>query len=81
MWETVGQGGVEREKGHRARTWDMGRALPLGFVLPISVSLPLKREIFAGHLPTPQTRGFPQTVQQEERMEERRCAGEKRFPN
>lgn len=35
----MGQGGVEREKGHRARTRDTGRALPLGFVLPISVSL------------------------------------------
>lgn len=48
---------------------------------PFPFLFSLKREIFADHLPTLQTRGFPQTVQQEERMEERRCTGEKRrFP-
>lgn len=76
----TGRGWKERRDIEQEHGTQVGPSLLVLFY-PFLFLLSLMREILADHLPTPQTRGFPQTVQQEERMEERRCTGEKsRFP-
>lgn len=76
----TGRGWKERRDIEQEHRTQVGPSLLVLFY-PFPFIFSLKREMFADRLSTPQARGFPQTVQQEERMGERRCTGEKsRFP-